>query len=210
MSKFDEMSALLQKGKAKDLTEMIRAELKAGTSASDILNLSLISAMDVVGEKFKRNEIFIPEVLIAARAMNFALAELKPYLQSQGVKPIGKAIICTVKGDMHDIGKNMVRIMLEGVGIECIDLGVDVDSAKIIDAIKKNKAQIVCLSALLTTTMPMQAQIIKDIEKAGLRDKVKIMVGGAPLTEQFAKSIGADAYTSDAASAAKVAKGLLQ
>lgn len=209
MANYEEMSLLLQRGRAKELAELIKAELAAGTRAQDILNNALITSMDLIGKKFKNNEVFIPEVLIAARAMNFALAELKPTLLAEGVKPIGKAIICTVKGDLHDIGKNLVKIMLEGVGIECIDLGVDVNSAKIIETIKSTGATIVCLSALLTTTMTMQAEIIKDIVAAGLRDKVKIMVGGAPVTQDFSDSIGADCFTHDAASAATVAKQLL-
>lgn len=209
MAKFDEISMYLQKGKAKELTDLVKEELAAGTEAQDILNKGLIVGINIVGEKFKNNEVFIPEVLIAARAMNMALQVLRPELQKAGAKPVGKAVICTVKGDLHDIGKNLVKIMLEGNGIECVDLGVDVDGAKIVDAIKSSGAKLVCLSSLLTTTMVNQEKIIDAIKTAGLRDKVKIMVGGAPVTPEFAAKIGADAYTDEAASAAKKALELL-
>ena len=162
--------------------------------------------MGIVGEKFKRNEIFVPEVLIAARAMNMALAILKPVLADAGVEPVGTAVICTVKGDLHDIGKNLVKMMIEGTGVKVIDLGVDCSAEKIVEAIKENEATIVCLSALLTTTMMYQKEIVDAIVAAGLRDKVKIMIGGAPVTQEFADQIGADVYTPDAASAAEVAR----
>ena len=206
MARFEEMSALLQKGKAKDLTAMVQEELANGVSAKDILNNSLIVGMGIVGEKFKRNEIFVPEVLIAARAMNMALAILKPVLADAGVEPVGTAVICTVKGDLHDIGKNLVKMMIEGTGVKVIDLGVDCSAEKIVEAIKENEATIVCLSALLTTTMMYQKEIVDAIVAAGLRDKVKIMIGGAPVTQEFADQIGADVYTPDAASAAEVAR----
>ena len=209
MARFEEMSALLQKGKAKDLVAMIQEELAAGTTAQDILNCSLIEGINVIGEKFKNNQVFIPEVLITARAMNEALKILRPELQKTGVEPIGKCIICTVKGDLHDIGKNLCKIMLEGNGIECVDLGVDAGPDKIVDAIKTSGSKLVCLSSLLTTTMVNQGTIIDAIKAAGLRDKVKIMVGGAPVTQDFADKIGVDAYTDDAASAAAKAKELL-
>jgi 5-methyltetrahydrofolate--homocysteine methyltransferase len=162
--------------------------------------------MGIIGGKFKRNEVFVPEVLVAARAMTRASAVLKPALQQAGVKPVGKAIICTVKGDLHDIGKNLVKMMIEGNGIEVEDLGVDCGAEKVIEAIKNSGAKVVCLSALLTTTMMAQKDIIDAIKNAGLRDRVKIMVGGAPVTQSFADEIGADAYTPDAASAAEVCK----
>ena len=209
MARFEEMSLLLQKGKANDLVTMINEELANGVSASDILNNALISGINVVGEKFKNNQVFIPEVLITARAMNMALQVLRPILLGTGVKPVGKAIICTVKGDRHDIGKNLVKIMLEGNGIECTDLGVDVSESKIVEAVKSSDAKILCLSALLTTTMVNIEVIINALKSAGVRDKVKVMVGGAPVTEEFAKKVGADAYTDDASSAAKKALELL-
>lgn len=206
MARFDEMSALLQRGKAKDLAALVTEELAVGTPAKDILTNGLIVGMGVVGEKFKNNEVFVPEVLIAARAMNAALAVLKPALAESGVEPVGTAVICTVKGDLHDIGKNLVKMMIEGTGIRVIDLGVDCDADKIVQAVKDNNADIVCLSSLLTTTMMYQKDIIEALKAAGLRDRVKVMVGGAPVTQAFADEIGADAYTPDAASAAEKAR----
>ena len=164
--------------------------------------------MNVVGIKFKNNEIFVPEVLIAARAMNAAIKILAPVLAKEGVEPVGTAVICTVKGDLHDIGKNLVKLMIEGAGIKVIDLGTDCDAEKVVNAVKENNADIVCLSALLTTTMMYQKDIIDALKAAGIRDKVKVMVGGAPVTQAFADEIGADIYTADAASAAEAARAL--
>lgn len=206
MAKFEEISTLLQRGKAKDLAALVTEELAAGVAPKDILTEGLIADMGIVGTKFKNNEIFVPEVLIAARAMNAALAVLKPALADSGVEPVGTAVICTVKGDLHDIGKNLVKMMIEGTGIRVIDLGVDCSAEKIVEAVKENNADIVCLSALLTTTMMYQKDIIDALKAAGLRDKVKVMVGGAPVTQAFADEIGADAYTPDAASAAEKAR----
>lgn len=205
-AQFEEISNLLQKGKSKDIVLAVQKALDGGVPAQEILDKGLITGMSVIGEKFKRNEVFVPEVLIAARAMNKASAILKPVLQKAGVKPIGKAIICTVKGDLHDIGKNLVKMMIEGNGIAVEDLGVDCGADKVIEAIKNSGATVVCLSALLTTTMTSQRDIIEAIKTAGMRDRVKIMVGGAPVTQSFADEIGADAYTPDAASAAEVCK----
>lgn len=210
MAKFEEMSVLLQRGKAKDLAALVSAELEEGVSPKDILTQGLIAGMSIVGEKFKRNEIFVPEVLISARAMNAALTVLKPALAESGVEPVGTAVICTVKGDLHDIGKNLVKMMIEGTGIRVVDLGVDCDAQKVIDGVKENNADIVCLSALLTTTMMYQKEIIDALKEAGLRDKVKVMVGGAPVTQAFADEIGADVYTPDAATAAQVARGFFE
>ena len=206
MAKFEEISTLLQRGKAKDLAALVTEELAAGVAPKDILTEGLIAGMGIVGTKFKNNEIFVPEVLIAARAMNAALAVLKPALADSGVEPVGTAVICTVKGDLHDIGKNLVKMMIEGTGIRVIDLGVDCSAEKIVEAVKENNADIVCLSALLTTTMMYQKDIIDALKAAGLRDKVKVMVGGAPVTQAFADEIGADAYTPAAASAAEKAR----
>ena len=206
MARFEEISALLQLGKAKDLAALVTEELAAGVNPKDILNEGLIAGMGIVGTKFKNNEIFVPEVLIAARAMNAALAILKPALADSGVEPIGTAVICTVKGDLHDIGKNLVKMMIEGTGIKVVDLGVDCTAEKVVEAVKENDADIVCLSALLTTTMMYQKDIIDALKAAGLRDKVKVMIGGAPVTQAFADEIGADAYTPDAASAAEKAR----
>ena len=206
MARFEEISALLQRGKAKDLAALVTEELAAGVNPKDILNEGLIAGMGIVGTKFKNNEIFVPEDLIAARAMNAALAILKPALADSGVEPIGTAVICTVKGDLHDIGKNLVKMMIEGTGIKVVDLGVDCTAEKVVEAVKENDADIVCLSALLTTTMMYQKDIIDALKAAGLRDKVKVMIGGAPVTQAFADEIGADAYTPDAASAAEKAR----
>lgn len=206
MSKFEEVSALLQKGKAKDITVLVQQLLDEGAVPKDILTEGLISGMNIIGVKFRNNEVFVPEVLIAARAMNAALAVLKPALIATGVKPIGKALICTVKGDLHDIGKNLVKMMIEGIGLQVVDLGVDCSAEKMIEAVKEHNPDIICLSSLLTTTMMAQKDIINALKEAGLRNNVKIMVGGAPVTQSFADEIGADAYTSDAASAAQVAR----
>lgn len=197
-----EIAELLQKGRAKDIKEKVVAALQDGVSADDILNKGLIEGMNVIGTKFKNNEVYVPEVLIAARAMNAALEILKPVLAKSGSKPVGKVLICTVRGDLHDIGKNLVKIMIEGQGIEVVDIGVDASEAKIIDAVKTHKPSVVCLSSLLTTTMSAQKDTIDALQKAGLRNKLKIVVGGAPLTQAFAEKIGADGYAADAASAA--------
>jgi 5-methyltetrahydrofolate--homocysteine methyltransferase len=205
-SNFTEISELLQRGKAKDIVVAVQKTLEAGAAPADILDKGLIAGMNVIGKKFKDGEVFVPEVLIAARAMNNASNVLKPALVQAGVQPVGKAIICTVKGDLHDIGKNLVKMMIEGKGIEVVDLGVDCGPEKIVDAIKTSGAKVVCLSALLTTTMMSQKDVIEGIKQAGLRDQVKIMVGGAPVTQSFADEIGADAYTPDAASAAETCR----
>lgn len=205
MSVILEISEFVQKGRAKNVKELVRQALDEGISAKEILNGGLISAMTVIGEKFKNNQVYVPEVLIAARAMNQGVAILKPYLTKEGVEPVGKAVICTVKGDLHDIGKNLVKMMLEGVGIECVDLGIDVPDEKIVEAVRSSGAKVVCLSSLLTTTMDYQKDVIDALINAGIRDSVKVMVGGAPLTQSFADKIGADAYAKDAAEAAEVA-----
>ena len=206
MNRFDEISALLQKGRLRELSALVQEELADGTAANDILTKALIPGMSAVGERFKKNEIFVPEVLITARAMNAALNILKPVLAQAGVEPIGKAVICTVKGDLHDIGKNLVKMMIEGTGISVIDLGIDCPPERVVEAVKEYKPDIVCLSALLTTTMVNQKATIEALKEAGLRDQVKVMVGGAPVTQAFADEIGADAYTPDAATAAEVAR----
>ena len=203
---FNEISELLQKGKAKDIVGSVQKALDAGAAPADILQNALMDGMNIIGGKFKRNEVFVPEVLIAARAMNKATEALKPALAKAGVQPVGKAIICTVKGDQHDIGKNLVKMMIEGKGIEVEDLGVDCDTQKVVDKIKETDAKVLCLSALLTTTMSVQKDVIDALSAAGVRGKVKVMVGGAPVTQSFADEIGADAYTPDAATAADVCR----
>jgi len=203
---FNEISVLLQKGKAKDIVPLVEKALENGAPPADILEKALMDGMNIIGSKFKRNEVFVPEVLIAARAMNKATETLKPHLAKAGVNPVGKAIICTVKGDLHDIGKNLVKMMIEGKGIEVEDLGVDCETQSVVDKIKESDAKVLCLSALLTTTMAVQKDVINALKEAGVRDKVKVMVGGAPVTQGFADEIGADAYTPDAATAAEVCR----
>lgn len=198
----DLISTKLQAGRAKEVKALVQQAIDEGIPVQDILEKGLLSGMNVIGEKFKNNEVFVPEVLVAARAMNMGASLLKPLLAAQGVKASGKACIGTVKGDLHDIGKNLVRMMLEGKGLEVIDLGTDVDPEDFIRTAQEEDCQLICCSALLTTTMNVMADVVKAAEKAGIRDKVKIMIGGAPVTEAFCQQIGADAYTPDAASAA--------
>ncbi len=197
-----EISLKLQAGKAKDVKALVQQAIDEGIPAQQILEEGLVSGMNVIGEKFKNNEVFVPEVLVAARAMNMGANLLKPLLVAEGVKASGKVCIGTVKGDLHDIGKNLVKMMMEGKGIEVIDLGTDVAPETFVSTAKEQNCQIICCSALLTTTMGVMEEVVKAAEAAGIRDQVKIMVGGAPITEAFAKQIGADAYTADAASAA--------
>ena len=204
-----DISEKLQRGRAKDVSALVTQALAAGIDPQTVLNEGLITGMNIVGEKFRQNEVFVPEVLVAARAMNAGLKILQPALTDAGIEPLGTAVICTVKGDMHDIGKNLVKMMIEGQGIACIDLGVDVDPQTIVDTVRDNDVQLVCLSALLTTTMYGQKEVIDALSAAGLRDKVRVMVGGAPITQEFADEIGADCYTLDAASAAREAKRLI-
>ena len=199
-----EISVQLQAGKAKIVKTLVQEAVDAGVPVQDIL-AQLLDGMSIIGEKFKNNEVFVPEVLISARAMNQGVGVLKPLLSAAGVEPVGKACIGTVQGDLHDIGKNLVKLMLEGKGIEVIDLGTDVSPEKFVQTALEENCQIICCSALLTTTMGVMGEVVKAAEAAGIRDKVKIMVGGAPVNEDFCKQIGADVYTVDAASAADAA-----
>lgn len=210
MSICREISEKLQKGRAKEVAALVESALADGIAPETILNEALVDAMNVIGDKFRTGELYVPEVLIAARAMNAGLKVLKPALTTAGIEPIGKAVICTVKGDMHDIGKNLVKMMIEGKGIECIDLGVNVEPSAVVNAVIETGATVVCLSALLTTTMNGQKDVIDALVAAGIRDKVKVMVGGAPVTKAFADEIGADAYSIDAATAAEIAKSFMQ
>ncbi|MDQ1318499.1 MAG: Cobalamin-binding protein [Candidatus Poribacteria bacterium] len=206
-----DLSALAESiinGKQKDAKELVQKALDAKVPVSEILNNGLIKGMSVVGEKFKNNEFYVPEVLIAARAMHGAMDILKPLLASSGVKAIGIVSIGTVKGDLHDIGKNLVVMMLEGAGFEVMDLGIDVPAEKFVESVK-NGAQVIAMSALLTTTMTAMKSTIDALKEAGVRDKVKIMIGGAPVTQNYADEIGADGYARDAASGADKAKELL-
>jgi len=201
----NEISLQLQAGKAKQVKELVKQAIEEGISAQDILNKGLLSGMDVISEKFKNNEVFVPEVLVAARAMNQGAALLKPLLAEEGATATGKVCIGTIKGDMHDIGKNLVRMMMESKGLEVIDLGTDVAPELFVETAKKENCQVIGVSALLTTTMSGMEDVVKAAEAAGIRDQVKIMIGGAPITEAFARKVGADAYTPDAASAAETA-----
>jgi len=210
MSILAEISENLQRGKAKIVKELVQQALDQGIEAQTILQDGLMHGMAIIGEKFKSNEVFVPEVLVAARAMNMGTAVLKPILVQDGVQAIGRACIGTVKGDLHDIGKNLVRMMLEARGIEVIDLGTDVAPAVFVATAKEKGCQLICCSALLTTTMDGMADVVKLAESEGIREQVKIMVGGAPVTQAFADQIGADVYTLDASSAADAAVELLQ
>ena len=205
MSIINEISEKLQAGKAKEIKVLVPQALEEGHSAKEILEDGLLAGMSVIGEKFKNNEVYVPEVLVAARAMKIGTNLLKPYLVSDDVQPQGKVVIGTVAGDMHDIGKNLVAMMLEGKGLEVIDLGVDVAVEDFVNTAKNEGCSIICLSALLTTTMPVMKDVIKACEEAGIRDKVKIMIGGAPVTQSFCDEIGADCFTPDAATAADAA-----
>jgi len=197
------------KGKKNPAVELTKQAIDEGTNPQTIINDGLIAGMAVVGAKFKANEFYVPEVLIAARAMKECMAMLKPLLAAAGAKSIGTIAIGTVKGDLHDIGKNLVAMMLQGNGYDVLDLGVDVAPEKFIEAVKENGANAIALSALLTTTMPGMKSTIDALEAAGIRANVKVMVGGAPVTQKFADEIGADGYAPDAASAVDVAKELI-
>ncbi len=197
------------KGKKGPAVELTREALDEGVGPEAIISDGLIAGMAVVGERFKKNEFYVPEVLIAARAMHACMDILKPLLEESGVKPVGKVIIGTVKGDLHDIGKNLVAMMLQGNGFEVVDLGVDVAPEKFIDSVKETGATVIALSALLTTTMPGMKQTIDALQAAGVRDNVKVMIGGAPVTQKFSDEIGADGYAPDAASAVDLAKVLV-
>ena len=200
-----EISEAIQKGRAKVVRSLVEQAIGEGLPSEVILNEGLIGGMSVIGERFKRNEVFVPEVLVAARAMNMGLDALKPVLESGALSAKGRVCLGTVRGDLHDIGKNLVKIMMESRGLEVIDLGTDVAPEKFISTAIEQDCRIICCSALLTTTMPVMEEVVKAAEAAGIRDKVKIMVGGAPVTQAFCDQIGADAYSADAASAAEIA-----
>jgi 5-methyltetrahydrofolate--homocysteine methyltransferase len=209
MVNLQEIADQLIKGQAKKVIELTTAAIAEGIEPGKILNEGLIAGMNVVGQKFKACEFYVPEVLIAARAMKGAMEILKPKLLESGVKPIAKIAIGTVKGDLHDIGKNLVCMMLQGAGFEIVDLGVDVTSEKFIDVIKTEDISIIGMSALLTTTMPSMKDTIEALKAAGVRDKVKVIIGGAPVSQTYSDEITADGYAADAASAVEVSKKLL-
>lgn len=205
MGTLQEISEMLQKGRAKNVKALVEQAVSEGLEPKSILSDGLLDGMGVIGEKFKNNEVYVPDVLVAARAMYAGMDILKPLLVESGVESVGTAVIGTVKGDLHDIGKNLVKMMLEGKGLNVIDLGVDVSPEQFVDAAIENDASIICCSALLTTTMVEMGNVVEMAKEKGIRDKVTIMIGGAPITQSFCDSIGADIYTSDAASAADAA-----
>ena len=202
MSILTEISENLQKGKAKIVKQLVQQAIDENIPVEQILNEGLLSGMSVIGEKFKNNEVFVPEVLVAARAMNMGASLLKPLMAEAGVKAKGKVCIGTVRGDLHDIGKNLVKMMMEGKGI---DLGTDVSPESYVQTALDEGCQIICCSALLTTTMCEMENVVKKLNETGAHDKIKVMVGGAPVTQAFCDQIGADCYTADAASAADAA-----
>ena len=209
MSVIEDISDNLMKGKANDVKELVQKALDDGTEPGRVLNEGLLAGMGVIGERFKKNEVYVPEVLIAARAMKSGMEILQPALASSGIEASGIAVVGTVKGDLHDIGKNLVCMMLEGAGLKVVDLGIDVEPQKFVDAARENNAAIVGISALLTTTMTNMKAVVDALQASDLSDKVKIMIGGAPVTQAFCEEIGADGYAPDAASAADLAKEFL-
>jgi len=206
---FEKLKESVIKGQAAEVEKLTKEAIAGGAKAQDILKNTLIPAMGIVGEKMKNNEFFIPEVLIAARAMKSAMVILKPLLADEDVESEGKVLLGTVKGDLHDIGKNLVMMMFEGAGFKVVDLGIDVTPEKFVNAVKSENPDIIGMSALLTTTMPSIKQTIDALKEAGIRNKVKVMVGGAPITQDYANEVGADGYASDAPSAVDRAKQLL-
>jgi 5-methyltetrahydrofolate--homocysteine methyltransferase len=209
MAIYEQIADEVVKGQADSVKELVNQALSENISAEDVLNNGLVAGMNVVSEKFKNNEFFIPEVLVSARAMTAGLDILNPLLAEANVKSKGKVVIGTVKGDLHDIGKNIVGMMLQGAGYEIVDLGADVPKEKFIEFTQKEDADVVGMSALLTTTMIYMKEIIQGLKDAGLRDKVKVIIGGAPVTQAYADQIEADGYAPDAASAMDLAKDLL-
>lgn len=206
MAIIEEISEFLQKGRKKNVVALVQQALDEGVEPKKILDEGLLAGMMIIGEKFKNNEVFVPEVLVAARAMNAGTEILGPLLAEAGNEPVGVAVIGTVKGDLHDIGKNLVTMMLKGAGFEVHDIGIDVETEAFIDKAEEVNADVICMSALLTTTMPNMQVVIDALKEKGLRDKYIVMVGGAPVNQNFADQIGADYYTPDAATAAEVAK----
>jgi len=209
MSVLNEIAENLMKGQAPKVKELVQQALDEGIEPATVLGDGLISGMNVIGERFKKNEVYVPEVLIAARAMHAGMDILKPALADAGVESKGKVIVGTVKGDLHDIGKNLVCMMLEGAGFEVVDIGIDCSAEKFVQTAQEKDVTLIGMSALLTTTMPAMKSVIEEIEKLGLKDKIKTMIGGAPVTQNYADEIGADGYAPDAASAVDVAKELL-
>jgi len=209
MAILEQISENLIKGKAKEVKELVEKAVKEKVNVADILNKGLLAGMSNIGERFKKNEVYVPEVLIAARAMKSGMEVLKPLLAKAGVKPVGTVVVGTVKGDLHDIGKNLVCMMLEGAGFKVVDAGINVEPDKMVQLAKENNANVIGASALLTTTMTNMKMVVDSVKANGLAGKVKVMIGGAPVTQAFADEIGADGYAPDAASAADLAKKLV-
>jgi corrinoid protein of di/trimethylamine methyltransferase len=209
MAVLEDITSAVIRGKRKEVSALVQSAIDDGVSAQSILHDGLMPGMDVVGDKFSKNEMFVPEMLVAARAMTAGINLLRPLLAEEGVQNIGKACIGTVQGDLHDIGKNLVAMMMESKGIEIIDLGVDVSPEKFVQTAIDEHCDIIACSALLTTTMPVMAEVVKAVEAAGIRDQVTIMVGGAPLSQAYCDEIGADIYTRDATEAANAAAKVL-
>jgi 5-methyltetrahydrofolate--homocysteine methyltransferase len=210
MDELKDLAGKVEKGKHLEAEEATRKALDSGIQPYDVLVNGLQAGLAVVGERFKRNECFIPEVLLAARAMHYGMDILRPLLAESGSKPIGKIVLGTVQDDLHDIGKNMVGMMLEGAGFHVVDMGVNVPVEKFVEAVEREEAALLGLSALLSTTMPNLKTVIERLEENSLRDKIKVLVGGAPVTEMYAMEIGADGFAPDAANAVDKAKELLQ
>ena len=204
-----ELSLAVEQGKGKKVKELVNQAVAEGMSVKTILDEGLISAMGIVGEKFRLNQVYVPEMLVAARAMSMGLAILEPLLTATGVQPIGRVVIGTVKGDLHDIGKNLVAMMMKGMGATVYDLGIDVPDRTFVEKAEELNADVVCISALLTTTMPAIGDVIKEFEKSQNRKKYYIMIGGAPVSQSFAEQVGADAYSANASEAADMAKAYL-
>ena len=209
MHKCEEISNAIIKGKVKDVKELVNTAMEDGIPPRDILNNGMLSAMDIIGEDFAKGLVFLPDMMYASSAMKAGLEIIKPSLSQAGVNPIGRAVIGTVKGDQHDIGKNLVATMFEGKGIDVIDLGANVSAEQFVEAAEKNDVGIIACSSLLTTTMGEMKNVVDLLVEKGLRDKITVMIGGAPVSEGFCKEIGADYYTPDATTAADVAKSVL-
>jgi len=207
MAVLEDISTNLQAGQAQKVKDLVQQALDEGMPVKDILNDGLLEGMSIIGDKFKKNEVYVPEVLIAARAMHWGMEILQPKLEDAGIEPVGKVVLGTVKGDLHDIGKNLVGMMLRGAGFEVVDVGIDVTAEKFVEAARESSAKLIACSALLTTTMPQMKSVVEAVKAAGIDSKV--MIGGAPVTQDYADEIGADGYAPDAASAADLAKDMI-
>ena len=208
MGVLNDISEALMKGKANDVKELVQQALDGGEEPAAVLNEGLLSGMSIIGARFKKNEVYVPEVLIAARAMKAGMEILQPKLIESGVEPRGVVVVGTVKGDLHDIGKNLVCMMLEGAGFKVVDIGIDVEAEKFVDAARENSASVIGVSALLTTTMTNMKAVVEALKASDMAGKAKVMIGGAPVTQAYCDEIGADGYAADAASAADLAKTL--